>query len=40
LPELTPALLEELGGFGSEGELRDAVSDDLKRQLACTTAST
>lgn len=33
LPELTPALLSELGGFESEAELRDAILDSLKRQL-------
>jgi trigger factor len=32
LPELTPGFLEEMG-FKSEGELRDAVMDELKRQL-------
>src|SRR6202030_107174 len=29
VPPLTPALLEELGDFKSEGELRDAVKDTL-----------
>ena len=33
LPKLTPELLREMGDFESEGELRDAVSDDLNRQL-------
>jgi trigger factor len=33
LPQLSAELLEELGGFKNEGELRDAVKDDLKRQL-------
>jgi trigger factor len=33
LPELTPELLEEMGGFESEGELRDAIKEDLARQL-------
>ncbi|HVU86122.1 MAG TPA: trigger factor [Pirellulales bacterium] len=33
LPQLTPALLEELGGFGSEAELRDAVKEQLERRL-------
>jgi trigger factor len=33
LPELTSELLEELGGFANEGELRDAIQEDLKRQL-------
>jgi len=32
LPELSPALLEELGDFKDEGELRDAIQEDLKRQ--------
>lgn len=34
LPELTPEFLQSLGGFESEGELRDAVYDTLRRQLA------
>ena len=33
LPEVTPALLEELGGFGSEEELREAVKEQLERRL-------
>jgi trigger factor len=33
MPELTPELLDELGGFDSEGDLRDALRDDLERQL-------
>lgn len=33
LPELTPQLLSEMGDFESEGELRDAVGEDLERQL-------
>lgn len=33
LPELTPSLLERLGGYESEADLRDAVLDDLNRQL-------
>jgi len=33
LPKLTPEFLRELGGFESEGELRDAIEEDLKRQL-------
>ena len=33
LPELTPELLDEIGGFESEGELRDAIQEDLARQL-------
>lgn len=32
LPELSAALLEELGNFKDEGELRDAIQEDLKRQ--------
>ncbi|MFM8953098.1 MAG: trigger factor [Planctomycetaceae bacterium] len=33
LPELTPALLEELGGFDSEEALRGAVRKQLENQL-------
>ncbi|HEX3998499.1 MAG TPA: trigger factor [Pirellulales bacterium] len=33
VPELTPELLEELGDFTSEGDFRDALRDDLDRQL-------
>lgn len=33
LPELTPELLQSMGGFGSEAELRDAVRDVLSNQL-------
>ena len=33
MPELTPELLEELGGFADEAELRDAIRDQLARQL-------
>jgi trigger factor len=33
LPELDDALLESLGGFANEGELRDAIKEDLARQL-------
>ncbi len=33
LPELTAELLEELGGFRDEAELRDAIRDQLGRQL-------
>lgn len=33
LPELTPDLLDSLGGFESEADLRDAIRDTLKRQL-------
>jgi trigger factor len=33
LPQLTAELLNELGDFKSEGELRDAVKEDLERQL-------
>ncbi|MEE3220749.1 MAG: trigger factor, partial [Planctomycetota bacterium] len=32
-PELTKELLEELGGFDGEGALRDAIRDNLERQL-------
>jgi trigger factor len=35
-PELTSELLSELGDFESEGELRDAIQEDLKRQLEYT----
>jgi len=34
LPELTDELLEELGDFDSEAELRDAIQDGLKQRLA------
>ena len=33
MPTLTPALLEELGNFKSEQELREAVKDTLTRRL-------
>ena len=33
LPKITPEFLQELGGFESEGELRDVVEADLKRQV-------
>jgi trigger factor len=33
VPGLTPELLEELGGFRDEAELRDAIRDQLGRQL-------
>jgi trigger factor len=33
VPELTPALLDELGGFADEAELRDTIRDQLARQL-------
>ena len=33
MPELTPELLDELGGFTEEAELRDAIRDQLARQL-------
>jgi trigger factor len=33
VPALTPELLEELGGFRDEAELRDAIRDQLARQL-------
>lgn len=34
LPELTPALLEELGGFSDVEELRAAIRQSLERRLA------
>jgi trigger factor len=34
LPELTPEMLDDMGGFESEAELRDAILDNLKRQLS------
>ncbi len=33
LPKLTADLLSEMGDFEDEGQLRDAIQDDLKRQL-------
>jgi trigger factor len=33
MPQVTPELLEELGGFADEAELRDAIHDQLGRQL-------
>ena len=33
LPEMTPQFLEEVGGFELEADLRDAIKDNLKRQL-------
>jgi trigger factor len=33
LPELTPAMLEEVGGFESESDLRKALRSELERQL-------
>lgn len=33
LPELTPEFLDDLGGFESEAELRDAIRSDLERRL-------
>lgn len=33
LPELTPEFLEEMGGFETEGDLKDAIKDSLERQL-------
>ena len=33
LPELTAELLDELGGFQLEADLRDAINDALQRQL-------
>ncbi len=32
-PELTPELLDELGGFSDEGDLKDAIREQLARQL-------
>jgi len=33
VPQLTPELLDELGGFELEADLRDAIRDQLERQL-------
>lgn len=33
LPELTEDFLEEMGGFNSEGDLKDAIKANLQRQL-------
>lgn len=33
LPELTPGFLDRIGGFTDEAELRDAVREELERQL-------
>ena len=33
VPPITPELLEELGGFKLEADLRDAIRDQLQRQL-------
>ena len=33
LPELTPEFLQEIGGFTTEDELRDAIRKNLERQL-------
>jgi trigger factor len=33
LPELTPKFLDEIGGFETEADLRDAIGDNLKRRL-------
>ncbi len=33
LPELTPDFLQQMGGFTSEGELKDAVKEHLQRQM-------
>lgn len=33
LPELTPSLLDSLGAFESEGDLRDAIKERLERRL-------
>ncbi len=32
-PKLTPAFLDELGGFADEAELRDAIKESLERRL-------
>ena len=34
LPQVTPAVLERLGGFESEDEVREAIRGELERQLA------
>ena len=36
LPELTPDFLESIGDFESEADLRDAIHDNLQRQLEYT----
>ena len=36
VPRLTPEFLQELGDFESEADLRDAIRDDLQRQLEYT----
>ena len=33
LPELTEAFLQQMGGFETEADLRDAIKDNLERQL-------
>jgi trigger factor len=33
LPKLTPQFLESMGGFEDEADLRDAIRDNLRRQL-------
>jgi trigger factor len=33
LPELTEEFLQEIGNFGTESELRDAIRQNLKRQM-------
>jgi trigger factor len=33
LPKLTPAFLEQMGGFESEADLRDVILESLQRQL-------
>ena len=33
LPELTEEFLQEIGGFATEDELRDAIRKNLERQL-------
>jgi trigger factor len=36
LPKLTPAFLDQLGGFDSEEELREAIRESLERRMAYT----
>lgn len=33
LPELTPEFLQQIGGFDTEGDLKDAIKESLERQL-------
>ena len=32
-PELTPEFLDQIGGFTDEGDLRDAIQEQLQREL-------